>query len=193
METVDRKELMRKNIRNYFKNYADSVGLTEKSRVISENFIEQDFYFNSRVIMVYMPLADEVNVIPIIQHALKNGKKIVVPKCDTNKSIIKPIEVQDIEKDLVEGFASILEPHKEVFFDPDKIDLIIVPGRAFDENGCRLGRGKGYYDKFLRNNNKSLKVGVAFEFQIVKELDKCEHDVFMDYLITESRVLNFKH
>lgn len=180
-------------MRNHFVKNVFPGELEEKSRIISQAVVKCDFYLNSKVIMVYMPLADEVNITEIIEDSFKTGKKIVTPKCDRENCLIMPVQIECLKKDLSKGFAGILEPNGETVIEQEKIDLIIVPGRAFDETGGRLGRGKGYYDRFLQTNTNSIKVGVAFEFQVVKDLKICTHDVRMDYLVTESRLLTFKH
>ena len=88
-----------------------------------------------------------------------------------------------------EASYGILEPVKIIEKSPNKIDLIIVPGIGFDKRGNRLGHGKGYYDKLLRKL-KTIKIGLAFELQIVDQIPTDENDVPVDLIITEERIIN---
>lgn len=83
------------------------------------------------------------------------------------------------------GSFGIMEPQADAFTDYEQIDLILVPGMAFDRHGHRLGRGKGYYDRFLSQAKDCYKIGVCFPFQLVDEVPTDEHDVRMDEIITQ--------
>ena len=132
----------------------------------------------------------------MIEEALKLGKKIAVPACDIKAKEIKPCLLRTLEnRHLKKGAYGISEPSPcaqglgEPFatqlIDPAKIDLCIVPGLAFDLSGNRLGRGLGYYDRFLSRLPESAhKIGLAFKFQVLKRLPFClPHDVRVDKVI----------
>ena len=91
--------------------------------------------------------------------------------------------------DLVIGKFNILEP-KDRFKTKEELDLIIVPGLVFDKKGNRIGHGKGYYDSFLKKHPNATKIGLAFEDQINKKILVEDHDIPMDFIITEKRIIN---
>ena len=104
---------------------------------------------------------------------------------------------QRIDDDLAKGRYGIDEPTAEIRERPDRrvdiasVDLVIVPGVAFDSSGARLGHGKGYYDKLLENAKpETPRVALAFECQMFEEIPMQDHDIFMDKVVTEDRVYN---
>ena len=89
------------------------------------------------------------------------------------------------------GSFHIEEPTGDDIEDIDNIELIIVPGIAYDNRGNRVGRGKGYYDRLL-SRTKATKIGIGYDFQLVDEIDSEPHDITMDIVITDSRIINIK-
>jgi 5-formyltetrahydrofolate cyclo-ligase len=103
--------------------------------------------------------------------------------------------LKDPERELTLGPWGILEPKGEFYrpFPLEEIDVVIVPGVAFDERGNRLGFGRGFYDKFLRRLSERVSfVALAFELQVVRRLPSQSHDVAVDYIITEKRIIKCK-
>jgi len=159
-------------------------GEVEKlSRIISEKAFSliEGKGFNS--FMLYYPYRNEVSLIHLFKLIRSSGGRTFFPKVVGND--LMPVEVFDLNE-LVPGFMSIPEPP----FNPDrvsrKVDVVFVPGIAFDLSFCRLGYGGGYYDRFLERVD-ALKVGVCFDFQIVEKLPCEPFDVRMDVLISEKR------
>ena len=110
-------------------------------------------------------------------------KKIALPRVDGNDLVLHWVAGPD---DLVKGCFGILEPPASTpVADPNKLDLILVPGVAFDRQGGRLGRGRGYYDRLLAGTS-AFKVGVCFDWQIVPEVPREAHDIRMDAVVTPS-------
>lgn len=156
--------------------------IDEKSKVIVEKLMALDEYKNAKTIMSYVSLYMEVNTQKFIKDEFTN-KNIVVPVIhDAN------IQVSKLKKfEFSEGKFGVLEPlDKEAH--QGKIDVVIVPGVAFDPKGRRIGFGKGYYDKFLKNFD-GLKIAFAFDEQIVDDVPTDEHDVGMDMIITDKRII----
>ena len=87
-------------------------------------------------------------------------------------------------QDLQAGAFGILEPTGKLFTDYKKIDVAVVPGMAFDKEGRRLGRGKGYYDRFLRLLPNTYKIGICFSWQLVDHVPTDEHDILMDQVLS---------
>jgi 5-formyltetrahydrofolate cyclo-ligase len=122
----------------------------------------------------------------MIEAALERGKVVLVPVIKERKNKMVVSEIMDPDKDLVRGPYGIYQPkaHFEVFH-PRSIDLAVVPGVAFDRKGNRLGRGKGYYDKFLTRLRPGVHtVGLAFKFQVVRKLPTLSHDKPVTKLLT---------
>ncbi len=180
------KELIREKINLVRKSLSKEI-ITEKSKRIIETLTKLEEYNNASVIMPYISLNIEVDTRDFIKNELSR-KTIVVPFVEEGN--IQVSMLKDFSN-LNEGEFGVLEPIKKDKYD-GKIDIVIVPGVAFDENGGRIGFGKGYYDKFLNKFKDSLKIALAFEEQIVNEIPVQEHDESVDMIITEKRVIRCK-
>ena len=139
-------------------------------------------------VLAYWPLPDEVDIRPLIDQLVAEGKTVVLPKVTGDETM--ELRRYTSRADLQEGAFHIMEPIGEPFTDYDKIDVALIPGLAFDAAGHRLGRGKGYYDRFLSTSLLSLaprhlplKIGVCFPFQRVSKVPSEPHDVCMDVLV----------
>ena len=157
----------------------------ENSSVISELFLNSELYKNAKCIMLYMPLGNEVDTKDITKAAFKDGKKVVLPVTDNKNNIIPYFVKKDTE--FQTGAFSVKEPIGTEKANTKEIDLVIVPGIAFDKSGNRIGFGKGCYDGFLKNIN-AVKVGICYEFQMCDEISADLFDVKMDYVITEKGI-----
>lgn len=142
-------------------------------------------------VMLYMAKDTEVPTKPIVSKLLDEGKNVVLPRVDLETKTLKVYQIKSLEE-LEISMLDILEP-KLIYspVDPKTIDVIIVPGIAFDLSGNRLGRGGGYYDKFL-DFSSAPKLAICYDAQIADNLPAQAHDVKMDYIITEKRVLSSK-
>ncbi|NQV08586.1 5-formyltetrahydrofolate cyclo-ligase [Candidatus Woesearchaeota archaeon] len=174
------KEAIRKKLQE-MRIGIDEEFVREKSKEIMKKLFEDEDYKKAKTVMFYVSIDDEVDTHDMIHEALKE-KKVCVPK--TNLAT-KTIDAHHIESfnHLRVGSFYILEPENESKVDVSDIDVIIVPGVAFDKKGNRIGRGKGYYDKFLKDKH-SKKIGLAFGFQILDEVPVEEHDVAVDKVIS---------
>lgn len=157
------------------------------SKEISLTILKWDIYKNSKSIMLYSAIKNEVDLSMVASDAIKNNKELVYPKTIRETVDIIPCIVSNLEE-LQEGEYGILEPSIDKSVEKNKIDTVFVPGVAYDINGYRIGYGAGYYDRFLRDYN-GIKVGICFSFQIVDDVYKDEHDIKMDYIITEKGIL----
>lgn len=185
----DQKHSFREQIKQFFADFL-AADYATNSDVISQRILQQPFITNAMSIMVYCPLKDEVDITPVIQQILKERKQLIVPKTDRENTTIIPCVINNPAHELSHGYAGILEPVEMQPVEYGQIDVILVPGRVFDRNGHRIGRGGGYYDRFLLNTPVALKVGIAFDFQMVPMIDVHEHDVLMDLIITENELIN---
>jgi 5-formyltetrahydrofolate cyclo-ligase len=158
------------------------------SLAIQQTFLDSDEYGTSRVLVIYSAIHNEVDTQSIMQHAWNDGKCIAFPAVVGHTLAFQ--EVKAVSS-LQEGAFGILEPCPTCRkFSPDEIDVFIVPGVAFDLNGYRVGYGKGYYDRTLhRMENLGRLVGVCYDFQLVEKIVGEPHDVQMDIIITEKRII----
>ena len=164
----------------------------ELSREIVARCMSLPEYQNAKTVLFYIDVRSEVRTRNDLENALTSGKKIVVPYCVDGE--LELFHLENIDE-LSIGMYKILEPKEELRsvaskrVDVDGIDLIIVPGVAFDRRGGRTGHGKGYYDKMLEHaRHDTPLVALAFECQLFDEIPMQEHDVFMDKVVTEKAV-----
>jgi len=179
--TIDnRKKLIRKEIRS--KKLTFSLDdKKQKSVKVLEKLENLDEFKKSDTVMLYWSMDDEVYTHDFISTHVQ-GKRIILPSVNGDDLVLKEYLGND---SLVkgEGFG-ILEPGGCVFDKPEEIDLIVVPGVAFDKNNNRMGRGRGYYDKFLEST-KAYKVGICFDFQLLEEVPTDKYDILMNSVISE--------
>lgn len=181
MKSKLRIEFLKKR-RDY---YCDE--LIKKSKEIKKRLFNLDCYKKARNIMFYVSFDNEVNTHEMIKEALKD-KIVVVPITNVKEKKLELSEIRNF--DLKPNIFGVLEPIKKIEFDKDKLDLVIVPGIVFDEKGHRIGYGYGYYDRFLKTLRKdTLIIGLAYEFQIIKDIPAEKHDIKVDMVVSEKRVL----
>lgn len=135
----------------------------------------------ARVIMVYCALPDEVSMEALVDRWVAEGKTIVLPRVVSNTEM--EVRKYGGRHDLAVGAFGILEPTGQTFTPLDDIDAVVVPGMAFDREGHRLGRGKGYYDRFLARVPHTYKIGVCFRHRLLDTVPCDEHDIRMDLVV----------
>ncbi len=123
----------------------------------------------------------------MVRRALADGKRVVLPKVKGKE--LELFEILDVERDIAPGAWGIPEPRETRTARVEDIDLILVPGAAFDEQGNRIGYGAGFYDKLLPFY-KGRTVALAFELQMVSAVPAASHDVPIQKIITEKRVID---
>ena len=137
---------------------------------------------NAQTVMLYPSLPDEVDTRQLLKDTLNEGKTILLPKV-TGETTME-LRTYRGDADLSIGYFDIMEPSGLPFTDYDKIDAAVIPGMAFDQRGNRLGRGKGYYDRFLSKLPTQIyKIGVCFDFQKFEIIPASPTDVAMDIVI----------
>jgi len=185
------KEKIRRAVGKLRNNHSPRE-LDGKSAVIVSKLFETGEYKRAKTVVFYASKEGEVNTMPAIKRAL--GEKTVLVPFVSGGEII-PVRIRS-PRELAPGSFGVPEPVKEVVekkenrFSPGRADLVIVPGVAFDEKGNRIGYGKGYYDKFLKKTSKARTVALAFEFQVVPEIPTENHDVTVQKIITEKRIID---
>ena len=171
------------------RNSLPKESILEKSRKIENNLFNLSQFKKSKVIMFFVSFNSEVNTHDMIRKSLQS-KTVAVPKVAEHE--IEPSVILDIDSLVASGKFGILEPIEPMKIAYKNIDLVLVPGLAFDREGHRIGYGFGYYDKFLRKVPRAAKIGLCFDFQVVDRIPREEHDVPVDMIVTEERVLECK-
>ncbi|MFO8191535.1 MAG: 5-formyltetrahydrofolate cyclo-ligase [Bacillota bacterium] len=167
--------------------------INEKSLQIAERLFCLPSYQNAETVMFFISFGSEVVTRPMVERAIEEGKATLAPKAKPKSRELVPSRILNWGEDLASGIYGIPEPKEEKLrsYPPDAIDLLIVPGVAFDHNGNRLGYGGGYYDRFFPLlKSKVPLVALAFEIQIVPSVPVESWDRAVDLIITESKVIN---
>lgn len=162
------------------------------SRSICERLASLPEYAAASTVMFYVDVRNEVRTQHYLPLALQQGKRVVVPYCVAGALALFLLGSMD---ELAAGMYSILEPRPELRTMPEKrvavaeLDLIVVPGVAFDRRGARLGHGVGYYDKLLAQARRDTRlIALAFECQLFPAIPTEPHDIFMDTVVTEAAI-----
>lgn len=174
------KSELRQMIRNYKRQYS-SDELEMLSLEIINRLMHHPKVLEAHNILLYYSLPDEVNTHSLIDNLYKEGKQILLPKVIENGEM--ELRIYQGKESLHEGSFHIMEPSGPLFHNYNAIDLALVPGMSFDKDGNRLGRGKGYYDKFFARSPRIYKVGVCFDFQKVDHVPFEETDIPMDEIL----------
>jgi 5-formyltetrahydrofolate cyclo-ligase len=164
-----------------------------ESQAVCERLVCHPAFDGGETILFYFPFRKEVDVRPAMEEAWSAGKRVVLPKADPETKSLAFYQLKRGEP-LVSGSYGIPEPPGEesARIPPDAIDLVVVPGVAFDEQGYRLGYGGGYYDRFFsRHPGPFQRIGVAYPFQVVSTVYPDVHDQRLDGLITPTVTLHF--
>lgn len=163
------------------------------SRLVQRYLQQMANFKEANLIMGYMAIRNEVLTEGILATALRQGKRVALPRVIKEQRAIIPALVGDLQRDLVLGSYNIPEPNPNTLvpINPAHINLVLVPGVVFDQQGNRLGYGGGYYDRFLPRCHKAIFVALCYHFQIIKDLNPLveEHDQKVHFLVTEQGVM----
>ncbi len=160
------------------------------SQAAHQLLFETDVYRQASVVALYAPIHNEVLTVELFRSARQGGKKVCYPR--VNGESLEFLVVEQ-ESGLVPGAFGVAEPIGTTIVPLEELDLVVVPGIAFDRSGYRLGYGRGYYDRAFGFTRRAVLAGLAYDFQIVDELPTEEHDVHLDLLVTSSKVLAFDY
>jgi len=175
-------------------NKRDSISPKLKSikdKKIKEKLLNLTEYKNANILLLFASFRTEVETLEIILETLKKGKIVILPKVDRKHKKLILYKIDNINE-LQPGYMGILEPKPAADKKVSKeiLDFILVPGVAFDENGGRIGYGGGYYDRLISNiKNRPPLVAVAYEEQIIKKVPLFKHDIKVDKIVTDTRII----
>lgn len=173
------KVLLRREIRQK-KLAMTETEIREKSRCLAQQFFGTDAYRNAKSIYAYISYNQEVRTMPILQQALREGKRVALPKCYGSE--MKFIWVQDFSR-VETDRRGVPQPIAHEPVADDEEALVLLPGLAFDREGNRLGYGGGYYDRFLQREPGHPTVALCYDFQLVDRLETDEHDIPADLVL----------
>lgn len=170
----------------------DAGARAEASRHACERLAADRRFAGASSVMLYMPLRSELDVAPLAMTALRQGKRVSVPRTDSATGTLTPIGVESIDADAMPADAmGVRTPASGPDVAPESLDLVVVPGVAFDRAGRRLGRGAGYYDRFLsRLSPHTATAGICFDEQLVDAVPHGAHDRTVDCVITPSHTIS---
>lgn len=191
---------MRKSIRSELVQQRDNITPSQRTilskRIISHlsEWIHQkeksEKGYNFDAVMVYLSMKSEVETWDFVETLLKQDRTIIVPVVDTNSGNLIPKQIQNLDNDLTLHKYGMFEPKDSCTdFPSDKIQLIIVPGIAYDRKGYRIGYGKGYYDRFLPKCPNAITIGTAYQLQIVDNTFPQPWDIPVQYIFSEVGML----
>ncbi len=166
--------------------------IKRRSKNVEDKLSELPLYKKAKVIMVYYPLRGEVDILSKVRRDLGN-KRFCFPVMDLEAKNLRIFEITNLDQDFIPGSRGVMQPDTERTKEVDikEIDMVVVPGLAFDKEKNRLGRGAGFYDRFLQNiTTPTKKVGIAFEFQILENLPtNLSWDQKVDTIVSEKVIV----
>lgn len=165
------KRAMRRELRATLAVLPPQIVRTQ-SGAICDKLVKSAYVACARCVMLYAPMRTEVDVGPVIRQCLDAGLRVCLPRTGWESGAMEPALVTDWPAGMVETRHGLVQPSESATpVDLESIDLVVVPGLGFDRHGARLGRGGGFYDRFLaRRELTALRVGVAFDVQIVDSI-----------------------
>ena len=175
--------MTKKELRQMIRQRKQQHPVGESSAFISR-LKDNSHFTHAQTLLLYSALSDEVPTQILIDGLAAQGKTVLLPRVvsDTDMELRRYSGPADLQR----GAFGIFEPTGELFTDYNTIDVAIIPGMAFDAKGHRLGRGKGYYDRFLAKLSPSTyKIGLCFFWQLVDHVPTDEHDIPMDEVIVQ--------
>ncbi len=175
---MDKKEL-RRTIREQ-KRAMTEAEIEARSAKLGEYFAASPAYQNAKTIYGYLPYNQEVRTVPMLERALRDGKRVAVPKVYGEE--MKFLYIEDLSQ-VEKGYAGIPEPIADEPVADDKTALVLMPGLAFDPQGHRIGYGGGFYDKFLSAEPNHPTLALCYDFQMLPSLETEEHDIPVDYVL----------
>ena len=173
------KTALRKQIREK-KRAMTPQQIENASRDLGRQFAASSLYREAKTIYGYLPYNQEVRTVPMLEQALRDGKRVAVPKCYGDE--MRFIYMEDLTR-VEKGYAGIPEPVADEPVAEDKTALVLMPGLAFDPQGHRIGYGGGFYDKFLAMEPEHPTLALCYDFQMLPRLETEEFDIPVDRVI----------
>ncbi len=167
----------------------------ETRRIQSERIMaglsRLEAFAHAGLVMLYLPLPDEPDISRLMLRCLQSQATLCVPRIDWDHGRMSPVRLRSFDdRCLPASRKDLNRPGCEEPMPVDMIDAVVVPGLAFDAEGYRVGRGGGFYDRFLGQSRMSaVRIGVAFDFQVVDRVPREGHDKQLDFVVTDRRLI----
>lgn len=164
----------------------------ERSVAACRNLLSTPEYARAEVVMIFLTMTCEVDTSHIALQAWNEMKRVLAPRVAWEQRRMLPTEINSLTSDVREGVLGVRQPVEGMPVPVSDIDLLVVPGLAFDRHGNRLGRGRGFYDRFMAHRDfRATACGLAIEAQVVDSVPVGENDVRLAMLVTEAQVRRF--
>ena len=173
------KQELRASIRQQ-KRAMTEAEIVSRSEKLAQLFLASEAYRTAKTIYGYLPYNQEVRTVPMLEQAMRDGKRVAVPKCYGDE--MKFIFMDDLSK-VEKGYANIPEPIANEPIADDETALVLMPGLAFDPQGHRIGYGGGFYDKFLAAEPGHPTLALCYAFQMLDHLETEEFDIPVDTVL----------
>ena len=181
------KKKIRKNMLKQRKELSPSE-VSANSLRITQRLLLLDVVKKSNCFHLYFPINNEVDTTELIKYLWKHNKTVIMPRTDFENKTLKNSIITSFDQ-LEETTFSMMEPKAYLDSFTGHIDIVLVPGVAFDRSTNRMGYGGGFYDRFL-NTTSAIKIALSHHFQLMDSIPSEEHDVRMDYIITEEEIID---
>jgi len=185
------KKELRSRLRALLASISPQI-IQDRSRAAADRLFQTPEYQRAEIMMIYLSLPHEVDTTPIVLQAWKDRKKVVAPQVSWESRQMIPLEIRNLDEDIASNRLGIREPIRGLPIPIELIDLVIVPGLGFDPFGNRLGRGRGFYDRFLgKPEFAGIPCGLALEEQVVDSIPGGPHDMKVRLLVTDQATRRF--
>lgn len=189
---AEQKEAIRDDMRQRLRALDEAEAIA-RSMDVCKRVASWDVFQRAGVVMLYLPIGGEVDVAGLALRAFQDGKSVCVPRMDWKHRQMTAVEIRGFDDDFEQRHHGVREPMSGRTIAVEEIDLVAVPGLAFDPSCRRLGRGGGFYDRFLAHPSLGAKgvslCGVCFDFQVIDEAPAEEHDVPLTAIATDRRLV----
>ncbi|TVQ78748.1 MAG: 5-formyltetrahydrofolate cyclo-ligase [Phycisphaeraceae bacterium] len=183
----ERKRALRRTMRVWLRKLTLEE-VRRRSERLCATVLGTRAYREARTVMAFLPIPGEPDLSGVIERAFADGKRVCLPRAEWDAGTMEAILVAGPGYAVRTGRHGVIEPDGDERAVPGSIDLVLVPGLAFDRAGVRLGRGAGFYDRFLRDC-AGLRLGVAFGEQVAEAVPRQPHDELVHAIATESGVI----
>lgn len=180
------KESIREQMQNLRMALSEN-DVSKASKACVNRILSLAEYQESKTIFLYAAVRNEVDVTPLFEYALQDGKQVAFPVSSEYGEL--DFYVVFDRGDFHKGKFGILEPPKDILVLPDEDTMVLVPAVAFDIRKNRIGQGKGYYDRYFDRYPDALRIGVAYDFQVVDAFEPQRHDKQMDFIVTDTKII----
>ncbi len=187
----ERKKSLRAEWRDHLRQL-DEAQIKSRSRAAAERLCGLEAFDRAGAVMIFLPLRHEVDATPIAVRAWQQGKTVAVPLVGYEQRHMIAVEIHSLSEPMDVDAYGLRTPASRNPVPVEQIGLVVVPGLAFDDRGSRLGRGGGFYDRFLSQPGfAGTTCGFAFDEQVIQTVPTTDTDVRLDMLVTDRRVLVF--